>query len=123
MLASVQPEPKKLSFIVPIGLPGLGKTFFNQNIFQKFMKEQGETVGFETLSNDEVRQELINEYLSANPSASYDAALIETKQTLQSRFEENMIRMIEGFVDEDNQLQTQVVFLDRNYTPQALERH
>jgi len=99
-LITATTKPKLVSFLIPIGLPGLGKTYFKQNILSKLMAEQ-EGCSFKSICQDDIRQEMINSFLSENPTATYDAAMINTKDLLQSKFEEVIIHTIDTFVDNE----------------------
>jgi adenylate kinase family enzyme len=76
-----------VTFVIPLGLPGMGKSTFNERILENYFSQYNLASGnphvsFVTISNDDVRQKLITDYLSKNKKKTRDDAFLATQSKL-----------------------------------------
>ena len=118
---------KQITLIVPIALPGFGKSLFNEKILKGYFEEinqvQQNKISFVSLCNDEIRQDLVDTYLANHPNESKEKDFLATSPMLQGKIEESLLNEIERQVDQDGQnIEQQVIYLDKNHSPSLLLR-
>jgi adenylylsulfate kinase-like enzyme len=52
---------KQITVIIPLGLPGVGKSTLHDEVLVKYFK-QNKDVKYTMVSNDQIRSELVKEY-------------------------------------------------------------
>lgn len=124
--AESQPaEPRRVNIIIPIGIPGLGKTYFCDNVLRPSIQSQ-DNVLFKCISNDQVRLDMIDEYMQEHSGAKQEDALINSRDQLQNKLEQLIIEYIDDFIENedevDNSEKQLVIYIDKNHTLNTLER-
>lgn len=84
---SAQLPKKKVTLVIPLGLPGMGKSTFNERILMNYFSQYNMASGnphvqFVTISNDEIRQQLIDEFLDKNQDKTRDQGFLATHSLL-----------------------------------------
>ena len=113
---------KSVTILIPLGLPGMGKTTLLESVFEKHYKNQDD-VSFVSVSSDGIRKKLLDQYRQRNPNKSIDDAFSATRNVLSkevSEFTENQILATKNA--QGRTIQKQIIFLDKNHPPPVLEK-
>ena len=107
---------KYLSVLIPMTLPGTGKTDFVTSL-SKLMSLKN--ILFLTISSDKIRKKLINEYKSYY-KCSEDEAFSKTGKKSNKIFENELISLINEFMESKNN--KCLLYIDKNHPPNAISR-
>ena len=94
----------------------MGKSHFLENELQPYIQDQG--FGFSSISSDRIRRELINMFLSENPSKSEDDAMQATGVETAKEFGRRLDNLFDKAIKSDSK--KEVIYLDKNHPPRAL---
>lgn len=105
----------KVYIFVPISIPGLGKSFYVENVMKEYCKAA--SIDLRVVSSDQIRR------------ASMDALIKRSKgMNLQTAFEKTGKEANKQFMDTIEQKlrinikQNMVLFIDKNHPPNAIEK-
>lgn len=79
------PTTKSVTLIMPLGLPGMGKSTFYDQVLGKWLK--GNDASLISISNDSIRQRLLDTYRRQHPKSSIDDAFAATRSALAKEVE------------------------------------
>lgn len=108
-------EKKLIQVIVPVGLPGMGKSTLGERLLESEIFSEG--THFVSISNDQIRRSLVHQYFQENPDADQQEAFQATAKGLQSEIERQIVYSIEMMSDLDHL----VLFMDKNHPPKILK--
>lgn len=75
------------------------------------------------ISNDQVRLELMEEYLREHPKARQEDAVVNSRDQLQNKIEQLIIQSIDEFIENNDDPSKQLlIYVDKNFTISSLER-
>jgi adenylate kinase family enzyme len=116
---------KRITLLIPIGMPGIGKTTFTERILSSYFTShlRDQQIDFKMVSNDETRQQLIEEYMKANKDVDRDQVFLKTGSKVHERVHEILRETVETMTSESGEaIENQVIYLDKNYPPTILMR-
>lgn len=112
-IKNVENNKKKLYIFIPLGIPGMGKSTFVQ-IIQPILEMN--KFEFNVVSSDELRDQVIQNYISKNNGyPTRDEAFEKTQKNFSKIWNEEVITVIKSFKSHNNAL-----FLDKNHPHNAI---
>jgi hypothetical protein len=103
--------------MIPIGLPGMGKTYLASEHLQPTLLKQFPESRFEIVSNDEIRQSCVTEYMQTNKNSSLKEATQKTHALVGQQFTQTFKDSVARAKKSGGKM---IVFLDKNFTPGEL---
>ena len=103
-----------------MGIPGMGKTTFINNQLREFFEITSEC-NFTSISNDEIRRELINKYLRENPNKTAKDAFDATHRETVKIFNQTLAQKIQQAIKDDGN-DIYVICLDKNHPPPIIAK-
>ena len=105
----------KLYVLVPIGIPGMGKTYFVQTL-RKFVEENSFELSI--ISSDKVRQECMEKLSKKNKRLSFDQLFEKTGKDARNLFNDKLRELIS--TTDQRKSKAHFVFIDKNHPPNAI---
>lgn len=108
---------KKVYVIVPIGMPGMGKTFF-----LKTLRKNLESLGcfLSIISSDEVRAECMERLAKTQRKLTRDQLFDKTGRDARNLFNERLSNLIATGGDKKD-CSAHFIFIDKNHPPNAIK--
>eukprot|EP01017_Pseudomicrothorax_dubius_P027925 TRINITY_DN3273_c0_g3_i3.p1 TRINITY_DN3273_c0_g3~~TRINITY_DN3273_c0_g3_i3.p1 ORF type:complete len:577 (-),score=151.28 TRINITY_DN3273_c0_g3_i3:584-2314(-) len=103
---------RRLCILIPIGIPGMGKTFFLQS-FEKTCKEAGCVLNI--VSSDSVRKEVMDSLAARSKKLSKEELFDKSAKEARDLFFQRLTRLCK-VADADKRF----IFIDKNHPPNAL---
>ena len=103
--------PKTCFIILPIGIPGMGKTFLSATL-QKIAKNKG--FNYYQISSDSIREEAMKVYKKNNLGADHET---QFKKTANSAKKSYYRQLLEKIYENKEKM---VIFCDKNHPPHGL---
>lgn len=104
--------------VIPIGIPGMGKTHFAEGTLQSVFEGLGLDArkNLHVIQNDQIRKQCLDKYLKAHPGKSKQegvkATAAESINLFKQRLNEKLLQLSKK---KSNELQ--MIYLDKNYPP------
>ena len=103
---------KRIFLILPLGIPGIGKTYLNQFFFN-YSQKKG--IGFQRIKSDEIRKKCMDAYLKQNSSLTYAEVFKNSAEEANKRFKDELLRKI------STAKSFSLIYCDKNFPPKALD--
>ena len=114
---NINDDEKLLVVLVPMTLPGSGKTSF-VNSLRDIMNEK--KISFFSISSDAIRANLMSTLMARNRRMSRDEAFQQTGKYAGKEFEKALREQIELYIDCKNN--KGLLYIDKNHPPNAISR-
>jgi len=108
---------KKVYVIVPIGMPGMGKTYF----LEKFRKTvEGSSGELSIISSDIVRKECMDRLARSNKRLTFEQLYEKTGKDARNLFNDRLRDLISKS-DQRKKCKAHFIFIDKNHPPNAIK--
>mmetsp|Transcript_33045 Transcript_33045/g.40920 ORF Transcript_33045/g.40920 Transcript_33045/m.40920 type:complete len:115 (+) Transcript_33045:2658-3002(+) len=105
----------------PIGVPGMGKTHFAENVLKRAFASQSSSESLlHVISNDSARENCIEEWRKANPRKSVSDGLKATATKSINLFKDQLNDSIRNLSSSQSD-QMKMIYLDKNYPPREIK--
>lgn len=115
--AKKEPSPvqyeKWVTLILPLAVPGVGKTTLHEEVLRKYFKVNKD-VKYTMISNDNIRESIAEEYRKLHPNKSTDHIYADTRHLFKDGYEKKIEEVVARKHSE------QLIFLDKNHPPSIL---
>ena len=109
-------QKAKTYVIVPVGIPGMGKTYL-LNTFRKLV--EGNSCEFSMLSSDEVRKECMDKLSKRNKKLKFDELYDRTGKDARNLFNDRLVNLIS--TSDQKKTKAHFIFVDKNHPPNAFK--
>lgn len=110
-----EPSKKEIVVLVPMTIPGTGKTFFVDQLKDILSKTN---IAFNSISSDAIRRRIMND-LKSSRRINEDKAFQQSSKEAAYQFEEDLMQIFESLSRKNIK---SLAYLDKNHPPNALNR-
>ena len=112
-------KTKHIVVVLPIGIPGMGKTTFINDQLKGFFPE--DQVSIQVVSNDQHRKRMVDLYIERNPSKTKLDAYDQTHQQTAKAFSQALLDALHHALN-SKEHEYHLIVLDKNHPPSALPK-
>jgi hypothetical protein len=105
--------------IMPLGVPGMGKTTFINQSLTEVLGQLSAEFTLRTISSDKIKNELMSDYLSRNPSKTQEQAHEASGKKANGIFNHQINESLSNAVGHST-IDYHVIALDKNYLPEHI---
>lgn len=113
----LEEQTKNLVVLVPISIPGSGKSFLVETL-RGIIEKKG--MKFSVVSSDSIRKEVTDNLKKRNPKTTEEKAFQNSSKDAARIYEETVRRIVRA--TEKAKEKTHVVFLDKNHPPNGIQK-
>ena len=109
---------KRIIVLIPMTIPGNGKTFFI-NQLQTLIEKYG--INFYSIGSDLIRREVMNELMRKNRRMTEKEAFEKSGRIAGYKFEEELLNTFSQ-IFKDKKNKNSIIYIDKNHPPNAINR-
>ena len=103
--------------MIPMGVPGMGKTF-GVNLFKNLVSKLPIKAKFDSVSSDDTRKQAMDELIKKNSKLSEDKAFENSRKTGIKYFNDQLVSLLKS--SEKLNCNAHFIFIDKNHPPNAI---